>query len=62
MINLSWYSKDHNKGSLRVLKIFKLNMYHTVNLMFRVKNIIPEALRTKFQIVQQRLRDKTQRK
>ena len=30
--------------------------------MFRVKYIIPEALWTKFQIVQQRLRDKTQRK
>ena len=38
---------------LGILNIFKLNIYQTVNLMFRVKNnIIPEAFRTKFQIVQ----------
>ena len=38
---------------LGILNIFKLNIYHTINLMFRVKNnTIPEALRTKFQIVQ----------
>ena len=37
---------------LGILNIFKLNIYHTINLMFRVKNnTIPEALRTKFQIV-----------
>ena len=35
------------------LNIYKLNIYHTVNLMFRVKNYtIPEAFRTKFQIMQ----------
>ena len=38
---------------LGILNIYKLNIYHTVNLMFRVKkNIIPEAFRAKFQIVQ----------
>ena len=37
---------------LGILNIFKLNLYSTVNLMFRVKtNTIPEALRTKFQII-----------
>ena len=39
---------------LGILNIYKLNIYHKVNLMFRVKNnTIPEAFRTKFQIVQQ---------
>ena len=38
---------------LGILNIHKLDIYHTVNLMFRVKNnTIPEAFRTKFQIVQ----------
>ena len=38
---------------LGILNIYKLNIYHTVNLMFRVKNYtIPEAFRTKFQIMQ----------
>ena len=38
---------------LGIFNIYKLNTYHTVNLMFRVKNnTIPEAFRTKFQIVQ----------
>ena len=38
---------------LDILNIFKLNVYHTINLMFKVKNnTITEALRTKFQIVQ----------
>ena len=38
---------------LGILNIYKLNIYHTVNLMFRVKNVtIPEAFLTKFQIVQ----------
>ena len=38
---------------LGIFNIYKLNIYHTVNLMFRVKsNTIPEAFRTKFQIVQ----------
>ena len=38
---------------LGILNNYKLNIYHTVNLMFRVKtNAIPEAFRTKFQIVQ----------
>ena len=38
---------------LDILNIFKLNVYHTINLMFKVKNnTIPEAFRTKFQIVQ----------
>ena len=38
---------------LGILNIYKWNIYHTVNLMFRVKNnTIPEAFRTKFQIVQ----------
>ena len=36
---------------LSILNIYKL--YHIVNLMFRVKNsTLPEAFRTKFQIVQ----------
>ena len=36
-----------------ILNIYKLNIYHTVNLKFRVKNnTIPEVFRTKFQIVQ----------
>ena len=36
------------------INIFELNIYiyHTINLMFRVKNnTIPEALQTKFQII-----------
>ena len=38
---------------LGILNIFKLNIYHAINPMFRVKNnTISEALRTKFQIVQ----------
>ena len=38
---------------LGILNIYKLNIYHTVNLVVRVKNnTIPEAFRTKFQIVQ----------
>ena len=38
---------------LGILNIHKLDIYHTVNLMFRVKNnTIPEAFPTKFQIVQ----------
>ena len=41
------------KDRLGILNIYKLNIYHTVNLMFRVKNnTILEAFRTKFQIVQ----------
>ena len=37
---------------LGILNIYKLNIYQTINLMFRVKNNgIPEAFRTKFQIV-----------
>ena len=41
------------KDRLGILNIYKLNIYHTVNLMFRAKNnTIPEAFRTKFQIVQ----------
>ena len=37
---------------LGILNIYKLNIYHTVNLVVRVKNnTIPEAFRTKFQIV-----------
>ena len=36
-----------------ILNICKLNIYHTVNLMFRVKNnTIPDIFCTKFQIVQ----------
>ena len=38
---------------LGILNIYKLNIYHTVNLMFRVKNnTMPEVFRTRFQIVQ----------
>ena len=38
---------------LGILNIYKLNIYHTVNLMFTVKNnSIPEAFRKKFQTVQ----------
>ena len=38
---------------LGILNIFKLNIYNTVNLMFREKNnTIPDTFRTKFQIVQ----------
>ena len=38
---------------LSILNVYKLNIYHIVNLMFRVKNnTLPEAFRTKFQIVQ----------
>ena len=34
---------------LGIVNIFKLNIYHAINLIFRVKNnTIPEALRTKF--------------
>ena len=37
---------------LGILNIYKLNIYHTVSLILRVKNnTIPEAFRTKFQIV-----------
>ena len=35
-----------------ILNIYKLNIYHVINLMFRVKNnTIPEALVNKFEIV-----------
>ena len=38
---------------LDIPNIYKLNIYYTVNLKFRVKNnTLPEALWTKFQIVQ----------
>ena len=38
---------------LGILNIYRLNIYHTVILMFRIKNnTISEAFRTKFQIVQ----------
>ena len=38
---------------LGILNIYKLNIYYTVNLMFKVKNDTkPEAFRKKFQIVQ----------
>ena len=38
---------------LGILNICILNIHHTVNLMFRVKNnTIPETFRTKFQTVQ----------
>ena len=38
---------------LGILNIYKLNIYHTVNLMLRVKNnTIPEPFRTKFRIAQ----------
>ena len=38
---------------LGILNIYELNIYHTVNLMFRVKNnTIPEAFQTQFQIAQ----------
>ena len=38
---------------LGIFNTYKLNIHHTVNLMFRVKNnTIPKAFRTKFQIVQ----------
>ena len=38
---------------LGILIIYKLNIYHIVNLMLRVKNnTIAEAFRTTFQIVQ----------
>ena len=39
---------------LGILNIYKLNIYHRLNLMLRVKNnnTITEAFRTKFQIVQ----------
>ena len=38
---------------LGILNIYKLNVYRTVNLMFRVKNnTIPEVFRTKIQILQ----------
>ena len=41
---------------LGILNVFKLNVYDTVNLIFRVKNnTIPEAFRTKFQIVKRNL-------
>ena len=38
---------------LGILNIYKLNIYHMVNLMLRVKNNTKlEVFRTKFQIVQ----------
>ena len=38
---------------LGILNIYKLNIYHTVNLTLRVNNdTTPEAFRTKFQILQ----------
>ena len=38
---------------LGILNIYRLNIYHTVILIFRIKNnTIPEAFQTKFQIVQ----------
>ena len=37
---------------LGILNIYKLNIYHTVNLMFRGKsNTIPKTFWKKFQIV-----------
>ena len=47
---------------LGILNIFKLNIYHAINLMFRVKNnTIPEAS-DKISNSTTQLRDKTQRK
>ena len=47
---------------LGVLNIFKLNIYHAINLMFTVKNnTIPEAS-DKISNSTTQLRDKTQRK
>ena len=44
---------DEIMDRLGILNIFRLNIYHTKNLMFRVKNsTIPEAFRTKFQMLQ----------
>ena len=38
---------------LGILNIYKLSIYQTVNLMFKVKhNTIPEAFSTKFEIEQ----------
>ena len=40
---------DHVSG---ILDIYKLGIYHVINLLFRVKsNTIPEAFKNKFEIV-----------
>ena len=49
-------SSDHKTSyseeivdKLGILNVYRLNIYHTVNLMFRVKhNNIPGTFRTKF--------------
>ena len=44
--------KDMVKKKIGILDIYKLNIYHIINLMFRVKNSIkPEAFENKFEIV-----------
>ena len=48
--NLKW---EEIMDRLGILNIYKLNIHHTVNLMFTVKNnTISETFWTKFQIVQ----------
>ena len=45
--------KSEIMDRLVILNIYKLNIYHMVKLMFRVKhNTIPEAFRTRLQIAQ----------
>ena len=42
-------------GKLGISNIYKLYVYQTVNLIFKVKNnTMPEAFWTKFQIVQRK--------
>ena len=48
------------KDRLGILNIYKLNIYHTVNLMFRVKNnTIPGSISNKISNSTTQLRNKT---
>ena len=52
-LDYKYLKSEEIMDRLGILNIYKLNIYHPVNLIFRVKsNTIPEAFWTKFQIAQ----------
>ena len=51
----SGLKKDNLIKKVVILDIYKLNLHHVINLMFRVKNNkIPVAFENTFEIVQQK--------
>ena len=48
----SGLNSEEKMEQLGILNIYKLNLYHILNIMFRVKNnTIPKALQNKFQVI-----------